>query len=286
MLYIYIPTMNHTVIEPAMCLIESIITVGGTILMGFFMGFAVVGLFIYTPPVNDEEDEVIYDAEAEYINKYFDELDEMEDADLDKDTLIELRNLFLCETTPRGDIVMTYNSDTQSFWYWSDNKNITYSMLDAAARKFAIDYNCKAVCVNYKSEFNNSYDAIVSRKEDKAVEDKAVEDKAVEDKSVEDKAVEDKAVVDKAVVSNSVFAKFKSYNTARTETTSNTKQHLLTEKANRFSHKGTLEDYEKSKEKTKTNSSEENEEVKSIDFATFKKMMLSESVGNTKIKTS
>ena len=43
-------------------------------------------------------------------------------------------------------MIMFYNSNTESFWYYSDNKNISNRTLDAMARNYSVTHNCKQVC--------------------------------------------------------------------------------------------------------------------------------------------
>ena len=47
---------------------------------------------------------------------------------------------------------MFYNSDTESFWYYSKNNNVSNRTLDAVARKYTITHDCKQVCINHKKE--------------------------------------------------------------------------------------------------------------------------------------
>ena len=68
---------------------------------------------------------------AAYGQKWFDELDELEDRELTEEELDELKNKTISLDTPEGEVLMYYNNDTESFWYYSDNKNISNRTLDA-----------------------------------------------------------------------------------------------------------------------------------------------------------
>ena len=158
--------MDLSIAIPGYGLIEAFFTVGSTILAGFLIGYICVGLFVYDAGEEKDNGEGEkefdqYEADNIYQNLYYKELENMEDMELDKDSLAELRNLSIREMTSRGEVVMTYNSDTESFWYWTDNKNINYRLLDTVARKFALDYNCKMVCVSYKDELNKAHEKIM-----------------------------------------------------------------------------------------------------------------------------
>jgi len=91
----------------------------------------------------------------EFGQKWFDELEMLEERELTNDELVELRDKSIHEETPEGAIIMFYNSDTESFWYYSDNKNISNRTLDALARMYTVENNCKQVCVNHKKEIEN-----------------------------------------------------------------------------------------------------------------------------------
>ena len=130
------------------------------------------------------------------------------------------------DETPFGRVIMTYSSDSESYWYYADSKSVPYMTLDALSRQFAVKYDCKTVCVNYKEEWEKSKAAALAQK--------------TED---EKKPVE--KVVEKG--ERDVFAKFQSYNTnnKRTDSIKRRRYRIMTDKSNQFSHKGALADYKK-----------------------------------------
>ena len=267
--------MDPSVAMPGYELIEACFTVGGSILSGLVLGYICVGLFIYDCVDESEdsmsEEEKQYRDDFNYINLYYDEFDEMEKIELKKNAIDELRNLYVHEETSRGKVTMTYNSDTESFWYWTNNKNMNYRILDTVARKFSLDYNCKQICVSYKDELNNAYNKIEEEKKNKI--------KALEElENTGENTGENKKV--------NVYAQFKSYNVkssnnASEENTSDKKKYVLADKANRFSYKGDIDCFEKSQNKEKENSNEaEGGSQSKMDFATFKKMILNGEINN------
>ena len=272
--------MDPSIAIPGYGLIEAFFTVGGTMLIGFFLGYVCVGLFVYDYVDDDFEGEMSEEErqnreDIEYINLYYDEFEEMEEIELDDDALKELHNLYADEETSRGRVCLTYNSETESFWYWTDNKNINYRILDTVARKFTLDYNCKQVCVSYKNELNSAYDKIREEKERKLKEAEENANKNDADTAADGDSQEKKEV--------NVFAQFKNYNVRAAnndnkEKDPNEKQYVLAEKANRFSYKGTIEDYEKMQNRKEA---PEEEKGKKIDFATFKKMTLRSDAKNS-----
>jgi hypothetical protein len=68
------------------------------------------------------------------------------------------------EVTPEGQVYMTYDEPSNTFFYWSE-KAIAYKYLDVVARKFVIVYDCKEVYVNLFREIINS--ALKEKEEEK-----------------------------------------------------------------------------------------------------------------------
>ena len=236
----------------------------------FCIAFSLVGSTIYTrvgehenffdDDVSDEDEEE-EEKKEEYDHLYYDELDNLEDRVLEKEDLEKLANVVVREKTPNGEVIMTYNHNSESFCYYCDDKNVKYMVLDAVARKFTIDNNCKSICVNYKAEFEKAKVAILADQ---------VTSTVTVDPTLD-------AEVPPPVVKKSIYAKFKNYNSNKkkedattTTTTTNAnkseKIYILTEKANRFTNKGRICNY---------NTVEVTDTVykKTIDFATFKKSL-------------
>jgi hypothetical protein len=250
------------------------------------IAFSVTGWTIYKRAdddweweYNSEEEEGDADAEdVEYDELYYSEFDKLEERVLEKEDLEKLGNVVVREKTPNGEVIMTYNSNTESFWYYCDDKNVKYTVLDTVARKFAIDNNCKCICVNYKAEFEKAKVAIMADQITSNVTASA--STSVADSSVS--ASTSVADTQPAVVKRSIYAKFKNYKSGNatsvaanaTSTANNssdkTKIYILTEKANRFTYKGRVSNYKE------PNTVEVTDTVykKVIDFATFKKSLL------------
>ncbi len=207
----------------------------------------------------DEEDDDCEDGDGEeediYENKYYDELNQLNYLALDKTSLYNLRYETVCESSPNGDIIMTYNSNTGTFWYYCDNKDsIKFNTLDAVARKFTIENNCKCICVNYKEEFDKTihqsdYSAVLKQLKSNHVKKNGGSTDV-----------------------KSVYAKFKTYNSGKDNDSSSSSdksnrprpKHLT----NRFSYKGKINEYIPF-EKKKVDRNFDNEH---INFASFKKL--------------
>ena len=232
---------------------------------------------------DDEEDE-----EEEYDHLYYDELDSLEDRVLEKEDLEKLGNVIVREKTPNGEVIMTYNSKTEAFEYFCDDKNVKYMVLDTVARKFTIDNKCKSICVNYKGEFEKAKVAIMA---DQVTTTKSIDVKEHTDSNTLAPVSESAASYPEQPVKRSIYAKFKNYNSvsgnnrkkeevakekveassaaASASASKKEKIYILTEKANRFSYKGRISNYKDPNQVEVTNTVYK----KTIDFATFKQTL-------------
>jgi hypothetical protein len=259
------------------------------------VAFSLIGSLVYKRVGDDDIDWYVSDDESgsdsdddsdtEYDELYYNELDKLEDRVLEKDDLEKLGKVILREKTPNGEVIMTYNSNTESFWYYCDDKNVKYTVLDTVARKFTIDNNCKSICVNYKAEFEKAKVAIMA---DQTTSTKVNDGGSSGVNGVcaapsgSADASGSAGVNGDTPLKRSIYAKFKNYNTAKkivsdtpntdsaSATSVNTKIYILTEKANRFTYKGQLSNYKDPNEVVVTDTVYK----KVIDFATFKKSVL------------
>jgi hypothetical protein len=116
-----------------------------------------------------------------FSNLFFNKLSEMETRDLNQTEIENLRLKTVESESPYGKIIMTYNNDTDSFWWYSEAQQhscyIPYKILDTIARRFAITHNCKQICVNYKEEWEKERQLVledIQKKQIEAEENKTV----------------------------------------------------------------------------------------------------------------
>jgi hypothetical protein len=69
--------------------------------------------------------------------------------------LDNLKNSFIFEYTPLGNVAMCYNNDKESFEYYSDHV-IPYRFLETVSRKYVITFHCKFLYVDMKEEIKNA----------------------------------------------------------------------------------------------------------------------------------
>lgn len=227
--------------------------------IGVSLSFFIVGNFMNDNDRYDEKDKAQEEDDV-YENKYYDELNKLAHKPLDKDSLHELRYKITRESTPKGDVIMTYNSDTETFWYYCDSKDsLKFNILDAIARKFTVENDCKCICVNARHEFYKTFHKAEYYAVMKQLRSNHIKKHGGGMSNIK-----------------SVYAKFKTYNTTK-DNDSESKTAIPKHLTNRFSYKGKLNDYKPFEDKEKEE--EERKEVarkrienEHIDFAEFKKI--------------
>ena len=169
--------------------------------------------------------------------------------------LDKLKNSFIMEKTPLGNVLMLYNNKRGSFEFYSDN-TIPYRYLEPVSRKYVKTFGCRSIYFDMEEELKNY---------EKKLEEKEREKEELEKRILEEKRILDEKNMSVSVVAEpkkNVFAKFKSYNKEAgtghvniaappknsipnnkvTETISDEKV-LLKENANRYSYEGKLSNF-------------------------------------------
>lgn len=114
-----------------------------------------------------------------------------------KERLDGLKNNFIFEKTPLGNVIMYYNNFRESFEYYSDN-TIPYRFLETISRKYVKTFNCKQIYFDMEFELNE-----FERKQKEGLE---TQKKLLDDSLKGNGNTE-------LVKKKDVFAKFKGYNT-------------------------------------------------------------------------
>lgn len=167
---------------------------------------------------NEDEDEdkkkkFVVPFEEKYLYQYDEKKRELKRANANavekKEELKLLKNNYIIEHTPLGNVAMFYDCDRESFCYYSDNV-IPYKYLETVARKYILVFNCLDVYVDMKEELEKVRNQILLEKEKaKEEERKKMEKKA----NIENGSVNGSGGGGDGVGKKSVFTKFKSYNT-------------------------------------------------------------------------
>lgn len=164
--------------------------------------------------------------------------------------LDKLKNCYIMESTPLGNVLMIYDQERTTFRYYSDS-TIPYRYLEPVGRKYVKLYNCRPIFVDMEEELKLAEERWEKEKRDKEQKEELEKRKAEELKE-QNKVIEHK---------KSVFAKFKSYNkdsvagkmmAAPPKNSIPNKQLtpeqenekiLLKEKANRYTYEGKISNF-------------------------------------------
>ena len=199
--------------------IDSFFTALGLSVCGFFAGFVAIAVLVYRPLKPEPEHETPYE------QKYYDEFSEMDERELKDEDIAELKEKFVCETTPYNDVIICYNKDQESFDVWHDDRNIPFKILDAVAQHYTIENDVKAICVDYMYEYHQAVANMKEAKEKKEANEKEEAKDEEEENKVDD-----------------VFASFKTYNKA-SEKGKSVYNKIVTGKCNRFRRVGNIKDW-------------------------------------------
>tara|TARA_Y100000992_G_scaffold297691_1_gene261649 strand:- start:44 stop:841 length:798 start_codon:yes stop_codon:yes gene_type:complete len=182
---------------------------------------------------SNEEENASTNPPVPYEKKYIEKFRNLDEVDVYPESI---KNTFVVDYTPYGNVVMMYSEDKETFVYWTDN-TMPYRFLEAVAQKFAIVNNAKKLVVDTEQE-------IEKLKKENEVSETEKNENEIENKKTEktEKTESEK---------KSVFAKFKSYNQMTTpgvganvrevpSTTKSQDPELLLEKTNTFTCEGKI----------------------------------------------
>lgn len=112
--------------------------------------------------------------------------------------LKRLKDCFVMEKTPLGNVLMFYNHNREAFEFYSDN-TIPYRYLETVGRKYVKVFNCRPIFVDMEEELRLCEEKLEKLQKEKEEKDALKNtNSAIQTVQVETK--------------KSVFAKFKSYN--------------------------------------------------------------------------
>lgn len=111
--------------------------------------------------------------------------------------LDKLKNCYVLEKTPNGNVIMIYEKDRETFKYYSDC-NIPYRYLEVVGRKYVKLFACRPIFVDMEEEL-------------RLFEEKWNKEQALKKQKEQDKKADEGTNIQFEQKKN-VFAKFKSYN--------------------------------------------------------------------------
>ncbi len=187
-----------------------------------------------------------------------------------------LKNSYIIEKTPLGNVIMCWDEKKKSFVYYSDN-TIPYRYLEAVGRKYVLTYNCTTLFFDMELEVKRAEEKIEEEERRKKEED----EEAAKNINNNVPLVGD--------VKKDVFAKFKNYNKNNSkntvaagaapksnaishtpDTTKKNEKVVLKENANRYTNEGKIANFNILKKVDKKVFNKRLE----MTFAEFKKMQM------------
>jgi tetratricopeptide (TPR) repeat protein len=205
---------------------------------------------------DDENDAAVEVPEIAFENRYFTEYDDLEEKDLTDKFVKDLMLNVIREETPKGEVLMYYGHEMESFIYYSKTKEIPYKYLETLARKYVIMYDCKKLYVDIRKEYEKGLNKYKEMKENKTPEG-GTGGTGGEGGGGEKKKKQ-------------LFVSFKTYNRkGEVNIKQKDKIYILREKANRYSYRGKIEEYKEEEHDIVNNDIVKD---KKIDFSSFKKM--------------
>lgn len=183
--------------------------------------------------------------ETRYEEKYMEQFHNMSIIELTEEQKEMLKNNILFETTPLGLVIMFYRQKKECFEFYSDY-TIPYRFLETIGRKYVLTYNCKTLFVDMEEELKLAKEKLEAEEKEKQEKEKKLSDEKLNGTS--STSSNDK---------KNVFAKFKTYNKETTkqvvsapaknqgtkDVTTNTKNMLLKENANKYSYGGRISNF-------------------------------------------
>ena len=89
------------------------------------------------------------DPESAFENRYLKEYDQMND---DPDAPVPPSHAHVRETTPQGDVIMSYDADRAMFCYYCDKRSVQFKYLEPLARKYVLEHGCKRLYIDIRKQ--------------------------------------------------------------------------------------------------------------------------------------
>lgn len=154
-----------------------------------------------------------------YEDKYLDKYKKLARSKLTKHKLDSLINNYMFEFTPAGNLIMNYDTNNDTFQYYSDN-TIPYRYLNSAAKKYVTINHCKDI---YKDTDNLQEEQLTEELTD-IVKEQNTNSQQASTLTNNTTTIENKR--------KNVFANFKKYNKETTIPIHNPSSHKPSEKPN------------------------------------------------------
>ncbi len=230
----------------------SILNVFYILSLGALLGASIIELFLFQLREKERDfveadEDTEEDTEEDYCNNYKDEFAALSLRKLNEEELKQLNTKIVREqVAEKVEVIMTFDKDTDTFWYYTDKlKDVSYPILETVARKFAIENDCKIICLQEPTEthIETPIEAPIEAPTEAPIEEP----------------------IEAPTKAPSVFAKFKSYNAGKGSAPNFTSVVKVVEQMNHFRYRGKLLDYEE----RQTPKGDE----PTLDYASYKKLL-------------
>lgn len=154
------------------------------------------------------KDETSLNKEPKYEEKYLEKVRELKkekgnSEEIDLTQFYHLKNNFILEKTPIGNVAMFFDHDTETFTYYSDN-SVPYRFLEVVARKYVLTYFCVDLYVDMDKELE-----IIEKRKEEMIKRKEEQEQEVANMKEKEK---EKEKTSESKEKKNVFAQFKTYN--------------------------------------------------------------------------
>ena len=114
----------------------------GTTFIGVSLAFILTSQFAYSSSLAiddiEKEEEMI-----DFENAYKEKFENLPITTLPENDIIS--EFVTHVTTPLGEVIMVYDTETECFNYYSQCRNIPVRFLNVVAQKFVLENNCKSL---------------------------------------------------------------------------------------------------------------------------------------------
>ena len=186
------------------------------------------------------------DQASAFENRYLKEYDELAD---DPDAPVPPSHAHVRETTPQGDVIMTYDADRATFCYYCDKRSVQFKYLEPVARKYVVEHGCKRLYIDLRQ----------------ATATQATATQATQATQATAKATA-KAAGNSEEATKTVFAQLKKYGNPKPA------QGVLKEQVTRYWYCGNMNEYNAHSAAGDANAAHDFSIIKPIDYASYKKM--------------
>ena len=136
---------NRRTTHPPPGMIEAFLIILASFAIGIALGTITVTKLVWEPlrRASARDDYVVA-----HEDLYLEDIEALERRPLDAARRAELGALTTVDATPYGAIHMSYFAAADHFGYWSDVRDVPYKNLDAVARRFCVEHDCRSVYVD------------------------------------------------------------------------------------------------------------------------------------------